>query len=63
MEEKRHNRWNRETGVKKRYTNFIRLIKGKLEMTTPKRRLSSKVSLRNMDSIIHMHIARSSRLF
>jgi hypothetical protein len=36
MEVKTHNGWKREGTVKGRYENFIQIIKGKLEDTTPK---------------------------
>jgi hypothetical protein len=38
MEVKTHNGWNRERGVEERYENFIQIIKGKLEETTPRRK-------------------------
>jgi hypothetical protein len=34
----KHNGWNRERNVEERYENFIQMIKGKLEATTPKRK-------------------------
>jgi hypothetical protein len=34
---KSHNGWNRERDVKEKHNNFIQIIKGKLEETTPKR--------------------------
>jgi hypothetical protein len=37
-EVKTHNEWNREMDVKERYENYIQIIKGKLEYTTPKRK-------------------------
>jgi hypothetical protein len=37
-EVKMDNGWNREGDVKERYENFIQLIKGKVEETTPKRK-------------------------
>jgi hypothetical protein len=37
-EVKTPNGWNRERDVKERYENFIQIIKGKLEETTPKRK-------------------------
>jgi hypothetical protein len=33
-----NNRWNTNRDVKERYNNFIQIIKGKLEETTPKRK-------------------------
>jgi hypothetical protein len=35
---KSHNDWNRESYIKERYQNFIQVIKGKVEETTPKRK-------------------------
>jgi hypothetical protein len=35
---KTHNGWNRERDVKEMYENFIQIVKGKLEETTPKRK-------------------------
>jgi hypothetical protein len=37
-EVKTNNGWNREMDVKERYENYIQIIKGKLEDTTPKRK-------------------------
>jgi hypothetical protein len=41
-EVKMKNRWNREKDVKERYENFIQIIKGKLEETTPKMKRKRK---------------------
>jgi hypothetical protein len=38
MEVKIHNGWNRERDVKEKYENIIKIIKGKLEETTPTRK-------------------------
>jgi hypothetical protein len=43
-EVKTHNGWNRERDVKKRYENFMQVIKGKLEETTPKRKKTKTIS-------------------
>jgi hypothetical protein len=41
---KTRNIWNRERDVKERYENFVQIIKGKLEETTPGRKDKNKTS-------------------
>lgn len=45
LEVKTRNRWNRERDVKEKYDNFMKIIKGKLEENSPKRK--NKNSIRN----------------